>query len=98
MNSLPHTNTTRLSLRYTLFSAAIIATTCPGFAEGELQAEVKSPAIFVKDFLGRDRIIHDSDGDGWDDLWCGIFRDLKHRNKTTDTDGDGLTDYEEMVM
>lgn len=98
MNSLPHTNTTRLSLRYTLFSAAIIATTCPGFAEGEPQAEVKSPAIVVKDFLGRDRIIHDSDGDGWDDLWCGIFRDLKHRNKTTDTDGDGLTDYEEMVM
>jgi hypothetical protein len=96
MNSLPHKNTTRL-LRFTLLTAAIVTSTFPTFAEDDQQA-VKSPSIVVKDFLGRDRIIYDSDGDGWDDLWCGIFRDLKHRNKTTDTDGDGLTDYEEMVM
>jgi hypothetical protein len=97
MNSLPHKNTTRLPLRFTLLTAAIVTATCPAFAEDEPQA-IKSPSIVVKDFLGRDRIIYDSDGDGWDDLWCGIFRDLKHRNQTTDTDEDGLTDYEEMVM
>lgn len=98
MNSLPHQNTTRLLLRFTLLSAAILTATNPVFAEEEPVAEVKPLTITVKDFLGRDRVINDFDGDGWDDLWCAIFRDLKHRNKTTDTDEDGLTDYEEMVM
>jgi hypothetical protein len=44
------------------------------------------------------RTLHDSDGEGWCDLWCVIFKDIEHRNKTTDTDGDGLTDYQEMVL
>jgi hypothetical protein len=52
----------------------------------------------VIDLLGDERTIYDSDGDGWDDLWCAIFKDLKHRNKTTDTDGDGITDYDEMLL
>ena len=54
--------------------------------------------ITVKDYLGHDRALLDSDGDGWDDLWCHLHRDLKHRNKFIDTDGDKLTDYEEMIM
>jgi hypothetical protein len=47
---------------------------------------------------GQKVIIYDSDGDGWHDLWCAIHRDLKHRDKKVDTDGDGLTDYEEMLL
>ncbi len=54
--------------------------------------------IVVKDFFGNDRMIHDADGDGWDDLWTSTHREIKHRDRITDTDGDGLTDYEEMVL
>jgi len=98
MNSLPHTTTARLPLRFTLLSAALLAATSPLLAQDEPEAAANPHTITVKDFLGRDRIINDFDGDGWDDLWCAIYLDLAHRNKTTDTDGDGLTDYEEMVM
>lgn len=39
------------------------------------------------------------DGDGWCDLWCALFKnEVNHRSKKIDTDGDGLTDYEEMVL
>lgn len=98
MNSQPRQNTPRIPLRFALLSAAIVTATVPVFADEEPKAGVKPHTITVKDFLGQPRIINDFDGDGWDDLWCGIYRDLKHRNKATDTDGDGLTDYEEMVM
>lgn len=54
--------------------------------------------IAVETLLGDKRIIYDGDGDGWDDLWCAIYRDLKHRDKTIDTDGDGVTDYDEMLL
>lgn len=46
----------------------------------------------------RTRTLHDLDGDGWCDLWCAVFPEVEHRNKVRDTDGDGLTDYEEMVL
>jgi hypothetical protein len=54
--------------------------------------------IAVETLLGDKRIIYDGDGDGWDDLWCAIHRDLKHRDKKVDTDGDGVTDYDEMLL
>jgi len=39
------------------------------------------------------------DGDGWCDIWCSLFqRETETRSKKVDTDGDGLTDYEEMVL
>jgi len=98
MNANQNTNTPRIPLRSALLFAAIINATIPASADEEQKAAVSPQLITVKDFLGRDRIINDFDGDGWDDLWCGIHRNLKHRNKATDTDGDGLTDYEEMVL
>lgn len=39
----------------------------------------------------------DADGDGWDDMWVSIYPELNHRDKTKDTDGDGITDYDEML-
>ncbi|MEN8736463.1 MAG: S8 family serine peptidase, partial [Akkermansiaceae bacterium] len=46
-----------------------------------------------------ERILHDLDGDGWCDIWCSLFqKEVEHRSKTIDTDRDGLTDYEEMVL
>lgn len=54
--------------------------------------------IVVKNMFGDERTIYDSDGDGWDDLWCAIFSDIEHRNQTVDTDGDGTSDYDEMLL
>lgn len=51
-----------------------------------------------KDYFGKERVINDSDGDGWDDLWCALFPEVKHRDLKTDTDGDQLTDYQEMLL
>lgn len=65
-------------------------------AAGFLTAHAEN--IAVETLLGDKRIIYDGDGDGWDDLWCAIHRDLKHRDKKTDTDGDGITDYDEMLL
>lgn len=53
---------------------------------------------FKLDDFSRQRVLHDSDEDGWCDLWCAVFPELEHRNKAIDTDGDGLTDYQEMVL
>ena len=30
-------------------------------------------------------------------LWCAIYAEIKHRDKATDTDGDGTTDFDEML-
>jgi len=58
------------------------------------QAENKT----VTNMLGDDRVLYDSDDDGWDDLWLAIFPDIKHRDKKTDTDGDTISDYDEMLL
>ena len=56
-------------------------------------------AKFKSDKYESERILHDLDKDGWCDLWCSLFKnEIAHRNKRIDTDGDGLTDYEEMVL
>jgi hypothetical protein len=57
-----------------------------------LSAKFQSPEYSAE------RILHDSDGDGWCDLWKSMFPQLEHRSKKIDTDGDGLTDFEEMVL
>ena len=52
----------------------------------------------LTDVLGRSRYISDLDRDGWDDLWCALFPTIVHRDKSVDSDRDGLTDYQEMVL
>lgn len=52
------------------------------------QADAKEQSVTV---------ILDADGDGWDDLWCAIYPALTHRDRTADTDKDGVTDYEAML-
>ncbi len=51
----------------------------------------------VQDWFGHNKIIFDCDQDGWDDLWCSTHKEISHRNNHSDTDGDGMTDYQEMV-
>jgi len=98
MKSLPHTNTTRGLLHFTLLSASIVAASFPLLAEEEARPKHNPSTIIVKDMLGDERTIYDADGDGWDDLWCAIFNKIEHRNKTVDTDGDGVSDYDEMLF
>lgn len=87
MKTIRQSNTTRRA-------AGIITVLCTAAGVLGVQAE----NIIVTDMLGQVRTIHDSDGDGWDDLWCSVFLEVKHRNKTTDTDGDAISDYDEMLL
>jgi hypothetical protein len=60
--------------------------------------KLPSSFLVIKDILGYDHPVYDANGDGWDDLWRNTYKTLKTRDKTTDTDGDGLSDYQEMLM
>ena len=46
------------------------------------------------------RSIYDADGNGWCDLWENLFPVAKGvvRDRLADRDGDGMTDFEEMVL
>ncbi|TAG06995.1 MAG: hypothetical protein EAZ42_13255, partial [Verrucomicrobia bacterium] len=48
--------------------------------------------------MGKQRIIYDMDRDGWDDFWCALYPEIKHRDAQIDSDGDQLSDYQEMLM
>jgi len=43
------------------------------------------------------RILHGADANGWCGLWCSLFPNIV-REPDRDTDGDGMTDYEEMIL
>lgn len=43
------------------------------------------------------RSLHDGDRDGWCDLWASMFPQIA-RVPGADSDGDGMTDYEEMIL
>lgn len=94
--------TAQNSTRHALLAAALLITPFTAHAQDDAKQDTKPDTkpdgITVKDYLGHERILHDGDGDSWDDLWCAIFADLTHRNKSIDSDKDGLTDYEEMIM
>lgn len=53
-------------------------------------------AALVTTVSAQERQIHDTDGDGWCDLWCSIFQ-VEHRNEKIDSDADGITDFKEML-
>jgi len=89
-----HPHTTRSAI----LATALLITSFSAHAQDEAKQDAKHGSITVKDYLGKERTLFDGDGDGWDDLWCVLHPDLKHRNKAIDTDGDKLTDYEEMIM
>jgi hypothetical protein len=89
-----HPHTTRSAI----LATALLTASFSAYAQDEAKQDTKPGSITVKDYLGKERTLFDGDGDGWDDLWCVLHPDLKHRNKSIDTDGDKLTDYEEMIM
>jgi hypothetical protein len=56
-------------------------------------------AKFVSENYQSERVLQDLDGDGWCDIWCSLFEiEDGYRSKRVDSDGDGLTDYEEMIL
>ena len=79
-------------------SALVLGFPLSASAQEERENEInKTLSVKIGDYESS-RKIHDSDGDGWCDLWCAVHKDLEHRNKKIDTDGDGVTDYEEMIL
>ena len=84
--------------RSAILATALLIASFIAHAQDEDKQDANNGTITVKDYLGKERTLVDGDGDGWDDLWCILHPDLKHRNKSIDTDGDKLTDYEEMIM
>lgn len=60
--------------------------------------ENRKIAKFVSGDYQSERVLQDIDGDGWCDIWCSLFQKVETRSKRVDTDGDGFTDYEEMVL
>jgi hypothetical protein len=86
------------SKRNAILATALLIASSATHAQDQAKQAPRTLNLTVKDYLGKEQTLYDGDGDGWDDLWCHIHRDLKHRNKSIDTDGDKLTDYEEMIM
>jgi hypothetical protein len=84
--------------RNAILATALLIASFSAHAQDEAKQDAKNGTITVKDYFGKERTIFDGDGDGWDDLWCILHPDLKHRNKSIDTDGDKVTDYEEMIL
>lgn len=89
-----HPHTTRSAI----LATALLIASYSAHAQDEAKQDANIGTITVKDYFGKERKIFDGDGDGWDDLWCILHPDLKHRNKSIDTDGDKVTDYEEMIL
>lgn len=82
-----------------IFSTALL----PAVSLSSVNAQIpraNEPPKFItltSEWHGFKREVMDRDGDGWDDMWRIICR-INHRDKTKDTDLDGVTDYEEMIL
>lgn len=89
----PHTS------RSALLATALLVTSFCAHAQDAPKpaAKLRPHMTTVQDWFGNDKLILDFDQDGWDDLWCSSHKEIKHRNKTIDTDGDTMTDYQEMI-
>ena len=94
-------------------TALLIGSTLPAFSQNrrEITKKPEKSRVTVEakgnQTIGKfksknhqsERVLHDLDQDGWCDIWCALFQnEVEHRSKKTDTDGDGFTDYEEMVL
>ena len=73
-------------------AAALITTTSVLHAD-----EINKTTVTVGEVTVT-REIHDTDGDGWCDLWCSMHPKFTPAGRNVDTDGDGVTDYDEMVF
>jgi Subtilase family len=58
----------------------------------------KFPVFIVENLLGQKVPIFDADNDGWHDLWVGMFPEITQRDHVSDTDEDGVSDYDEMLL
>ena len=56
-------------------------------------------ATYTRGDFQHTRFLQDINGDDWCDLWCALFQlDSKSLSKVQERDGDGMTDYEEMIL
>ena len=75
-------------LRFILVLVAVVFAT----ASGAVAAPIK-----VTGPDGKAYTVIDPDKDGWGEFWCLLYK-IDHRDRTIDSDGDGLTDYHEMLF
>lgn len=96
----PHTRTQhpKNALRR-IFSTALLLAVPLGSVNAQIPRANEPPKFITltSEWHGFKREVMDRDGDGWDDMWRIICR-INHRDKTKDTDLDGVTDYEEMIL
>ncbi|MEZ5330230.1 MAG: hypothetical protein R3F19_34720 [Verrucomicrobiales bacterium] len=68
--------------------------------ESKLAAVYTSQAVEVPDATGAKSGIIDNNKDGWDDFWVSTYygrsRKFDAEDKRTDSDHDGVSDYDEM--
>lgn len=85
----PQYHTRAVSLTRILALAGLLAIAPASQAQTEADTVPAEPPSVMPMF--------DADGDGWDDMWVSIYPELNHRDKTKDTDGDGISDHDEML-
>ena len=85
----PQHHTRAVSLTRILAFAGLLAFAPVSQAQTETDAVPAEPPSVMPMF--------DAGGDGWDDMWVSIYPELNHRDKTKDTDADGISDYDEML-
>lgn len=71
--------------------------TLPGRVNLVVSSEGGKTAVFTHGDFQYRRVLLDRDNDEWCDLWCEFFPKIK-KTLTKDSDGDSMTDYEEMVL
>lgn len=69
-------------------AAAFVSMTSTAEAQGKKPNKTTSTS--------ETRQIHDTDQDGWCDLWRDLFQ-IEHRDPKKDSDGDGKSDFDEML-
>ncbi len=83
-----------MRMKHVIIRLAALLILHPSWAQAQ---DRSSPSSLATSSYRYERVIYDSAGDGWCDLWCDIFQYEPQGNLRLDSDGDGVSDYDEMI-